>query len=283
MNTFAFINNLKNNIKKVMNNNNTTNNKIEHTPILEQTPNSPSAATAMSLPVSKTTHDVSPAVVNMIKSKYNELENNGNDLGAYAMETCVGHNGSVQGFVNMLNVILGNYKVEAERLEQDVKTELSTDINKLNYKIIELKNKIHSIESFSIPEKQEELHNQELQVDSLMNNQEYSLSASLSSERLLIIQLAAARTKEIIRDLKKTTVQLQTEIDQIIIGISGLELQLQQINFYNESVLKRRLGLFLNHWLIALNGIGANELLYKETQTAFSIYQTQQLELITAA
>lgn len=281
MNTFAFINNIKNNIKKVMSNNNKSQQTVElpqavnsiakeeHTSVLQQMSNSPDI-------------DLSPSVVNMIKAKKNEIELSGNDLGAYAMDTCVAQNGNIKGFKNVLNVVVMNYKVEAERMEQDVKIELSTEINRLNNLIIKLTNEIHSIETFVIPEKQEELKSQENQIISLMNNSEYNVSSSLSSERLLIMQLAAARTKEIIRELKKKVVELQTEIDQTKIAIEGLNMQSQQINFFNESVLRRRLALFLNHWLIALSGMGVDETLIAETEEVFKNYQNNQIALLAA-
>jgi uncharacterized coiled-coil protein SlyX len=243
--------------------------KEEHTSVLQQMSNSPDI-------------DLSPSVVNMIKAKKNEIELSGNDLGAYAMDTCVAQNGNIKGFKNVLNVVVMNYKVEAERMEQDVKIELSTEINRLNNLIIKLTNEIHSIETFVIPEKQEELKSQENQIISLMNNSEYNVSSSLSSERLLIMQLAAARTKEIIRELKKKVVELQTEIDQTKIAIEGLNMQSQQINFFNESVLRRRLALFLNHWLIALSGMGVDETLIAETEEVFKNYQNNQIALLAA-
>ena len=226
--------------------------------------------------------DLSPSVVNIIKTKKEEIENSGNDLGAYAMDTCVGQNGSIQGFKNILNIVVMNYKVEAERMEQDVQTELSTEVNRLNNLIIKLSNEIHSIETFVIPEKQEELKSQKEQIAALMNTSEFEVSSSLSSERLLIMQLAAARTKEIIRELKKKVVVLQTEIDQTKIGIEGLNKQSQQINFFNESALRRRLSLFLNHWLIALTGMDAAEGKIKETEEVFNSYQANQLALLAA-
>jgi hypothetical protein len=233
-------------------------------------------------PESKPELHVTPSVVNLIKSKTYEIENSGNDLGAYAMETCVNTNGNIKSFENILDVVVMNYKVEAERMEQDVQTELSTEINKMNNLIIKTMNEIHSIESFAIPEKVEELKMQKEQVNSLMNTTEYDVSASLSSERLLIMQLAAARTKEIIRELKKKVVALQTEIDQTKLGIEGLEMQKKNINFFNESVLKRRLSLFLNHWLIALANMETNDDFIRETKEVFNDYLTKQTALLAA-
>jgi hypothetical protein len=282
MNTFALINNIKNNIKKAMSNNTNLKNTQEVSPqvsspvVVEELP------TVMEKPVSKPSLDLSPSVVNIIKAKNDEIENSGNDLGAYAMETCVNVNGNIKGFKNILGIVVMNYKVEAERMAQDVQTELSTEINKLNNLIIKLTNEIHSIETFVIPEKLEELKSQDLQVEALMNKSEFNVSASLSSERLLIMQLAAARTKEIIRELKKKVVELQTQIDQTKIGIAGLQMQSQQINFFNESALRRRLNLFMNHWIIGLTGMDADDELLNETESVFNNYLDGQLALLAA-
>jgi len=280
MNTFTFIRNIKNNIMKAMNNN--SNQKQIESPTVVKQEERGYSPSVIDKPASKPNLDLSPSVVNIIKTKVNEIENSGNDLGAYAMETCVNQNGKIVGFINTLNIVVSNYKVEAERMEQDVQMELSTQINKFNNLIIKLINEIHSIETFVIPEKIEELKSQEEKVRSLMNTTEYNVSASLSSERLLIMQLAAARTKEIIRELKKKVVELQTEIDQTKISVKGLELQSENINFFNESVLKRRMSLFLNHWVIALVNIDADDSFISETKDVFNDYLDEQTALLAA-
>jgi len=280
MNTFTFIRNIKNSIMRALNNN-SNQKQIESSKEIKQEESGYSSS-VIEQPTSKPNLDLSPSVVNIIKTKVNEIEKSGNDLGAYAMEICVNQDGKIVGFINTLNIVVTNYKVEAERMEQDVQMELSTEINKFNNLIIEKTNEIHSIETFVIPEKIEELKSQEEQVRSLMNTTEYNVSASLSSERLLIMQLAAARTKEIIRELKKKVVELGTIIDQTKIGIEGLKLQSKNINFFNESVLKRRMSLFLNHWVIALVNIDATDDFISETKDVFNDYLDEQTALLAA-
>jgi chromosome segregation ATPase len=227
---------------------------------------------------------VNPAIVNIVKNKASELDNVGNDLGAMAMERCVAMDGKLTGMLEVLNVVLHNYKVEAINARQDVETELSSEINKLNNEIIELNNNIHDIETNLIPEKIQEKKDYEVQLESLMNNNSsYDFSESLSSDRILIVQLAVARTKELIRKLKQKVVQLKTDIDQKKLAIDGLEQQKQNINFYNEAALRRRMGIFFNHWLIALVGLDATDDFIEKTKSAYNQYMEEQVRLIHEA
>ncbi len=286
MNTFTLINKIKNNIQKAIKpsskQQNQTTMKTNPNIVIEAPANN-STPSFIEQPITMPPADVTPAVVNMIKSKQGELNNSGNDLGAYAMDTCVALNGKLNGFKNIMSVVVMNYKVEADSVKQDVQSELSSEINKLNNHIIKLNNEIHSIESFLIPEKIVELKNYEEQIASLMTNTEYGVSTSLSSERLVIMQLAAALNKELIRELKQKVVELKTEIDQTRLGIEGLDMQQSQINFFNEPALRRRLGLFFNHWLIALEGLDAEEGHIEETKEVFNQYLNEQIILLNVA
>lgn len=286
MNTFALINKIRANMVKVI----TPKSKYQKQIIMENSPN-----TVNEIPqINKVTSianqsfeapdaNISPVVVNMIKSKQGEIDSLGNDLSAYAMESCIGHNGGLIGFQNVLENVLMNYKVEADMAKQDVESELVMEINKLNNHIIKLNNEIHSIELYLIPEKEDELKKYENQIDLLMNHSNPGISSSLSSERLTIIQLATARSKELIRELKQKVVELKTEIDQTKLGVEGLKMQISQINFYNESALRRRLGLFFNYWLIALEVINTDIAFVEKTKNIYNQYLNSQIELINAA
>ncbi|RLD43970.1 MAG: hypothetical protein DRI86_08715 [Bacteroidetes bacterium] len=279
MSTFTQIQKIKNNIKNMFKNNENSN--LPEQPAKQEIAMVKQVevpATKVSLPSA----NVSPAVVNMINNKQMELQNKGNDLGAYAMEICVAQNGSYIGFLNAMNIVVMNYKVDAELAKQELEIELVQEINNRNSKVIAITNEIAGIESIAIPEKEVELNRYNLEINSLMDNQENGISESLSNERLLIMQLAIARTNELIRKFKHKVILLNTEISQIKLTIDGLNMQKGSINFFNESSLRRRLNLFFNHWLIALEGLGMELTTIEETKDKFVEYLNQEIVKIAA-
>ena len=168
---------------------------------IQQTPTERIPESASGLPLTPTV-TVNPATmpVSMAASEYQRIKTN--DLASWAMDQCIALNANTQGMISSLEIIMMNYKLEAEAREEELKGELSNAINSINDEVIKLNNQIAIIREFRIPEKEKQIFQLEEQMRALENNTKYDLQTELGSETFTILATSKARTKEIIRNFQ---------------------------------------------------------------------------------
>jgi len=189
-----------------------------------------------------------------------------NDLATMAMDECIKVGGSITGLQRVVEVVVMNYKMEAQAKEEETKAVLSRRITELNNETIRLNNDIANIREFLIPGKEKDMQEFKSEMRNLVNNEDYDLQTDLGSELHTILAVSLARTREHVRNLQARIIDFKTVIEQKKNDIDTLNLQMEHINLFTEDALARRLSIFFKGWLASLEGIGASEKVKEDTR-----------------